>query len=855
MNLAPTRDQFLARRSFAPDRFQTEAMDLLDAGASVLVAAPTGSGKTLVAEYGIEMARHRGQRAFYTAPIKALSNQKFRDLSALYGPDSVGLVTGDNAINPDAQIVVMTTEVLRNMIYTDSSRLRNLGVVVLDEVHFLQDAYRGPVWEEVIIHLDPEVQLVCLSATVSNAGEVAQWLTTVRGHTESVVETRRPIELLHHFMMGDATTGRVTLHDTLVNGVPNSAVQRLLATESLRTGASRHKPGGRRGPRRRFYTPSRPDLVELLDDEYLLPAIVFIFSRAQCEDAVASCRRAGLTLTEPEERLRITEIVEDHTRALSRDDRRALEYDQFLADCVNGIASHHAGMIPMFKESVERCFVEGLIKVVFATETLAVGINMPARAVVIEKLTKFTGEHHQMLRASDFAQLTGRAGRRGLDDIGHAITLWNPFVTFEQVSQLALSRAFELNSAFRPTFNMAVNLVRSHSRAGTHHLLNLSFAQFQADKEIVSAEARLQRKLSELRALRSESGTENEGDVGSFEGESTTLASLTEVEIAMRALRPGDVVVFDAHTLRGRGVVLSTAARKGGIRLSVLTPSRKIIDVLATDFASTPVRAGHIELPSPFEPARAEFVREATMRLNKARVEEVSGVPVVGSRMQRPQSSRARRRARLEQEIREMQARQDARKGTVVGRFDDVIEVLETLGYVTDWKLTERGSTLAKIFHESDLLVVETITSSVFEGLSVTDLAAVVSCLVYEPRGADVSSIRWPSDVVRQRVKRIEKISEKIHDLERSRGMTPHRGPHGGMAWEASQWSSGRPLSEILDVDTTPGDFVRNVRQMIDLVRQISEATSSETLRDVCLEVMRRLDRGVVAASVAVVES
>ncbi|MBJ7369145.1 MAG: DEAD/DEAH box helicase, partial [Ilumatobacteraceae bacterium] len=499
------RSQFIQRLKYAPDRFQVEAMNSLDAGASVLVAAPTGSGKTLVAEYAINQAMASEQRSFYTAPIKALSNQKYRDLCDLYGSDKVGLVTGDNAINSEAPIVVMTTEVLRNMIYSSSPRLEQLGVVVLDEVHFLQDTYRGPVWEEVIIQLPLEVQLVCLSATVSNADEVGTWLTTVRGRTDVIIESKRPVELVNHFALGDSSTERVSMYDTIVNGEANGSVRRLLDSE--RSMGRSGKVRGR-GHRQRFYTPSRPDLVDLLSSEDLLPAIVFIFSRAQCEDAVNACIRDGIVLTDPEEEARIIQIINDKTCDLTPDDRIALRYDDFLEQAGAGISCHHAGMIPMFKEAIEQCFIEGLVKVVFATETLAVGINMPARAVVIEKLTKFTGENHMLLKASEFAQLTGRAGRRGLDDIGHAVTLWNPFITFDQIVALALSRSFRLSSAFRPTFNMAVNLVRAHTRQGTHHVLNLSFAQFQTDKDVVLSEANLQsKKLAALELSRTATGS------------------------------------------------------------------------------------------------------------------------------------------------------------------------------------------------------------------------------------------------------------------------------------------------------------------------------------------------------------
>lgn len=837
------RRRFLGSLGYEPDSFQLSAMDSIDEGASVLVAAPTGSGKTLVAEYAIALALSQGKRAFYTAPIKALSNQKFRDLGEIHGAHNVGLVTGDNAHNPEAPIVVMTTEVLRNMIYASSQRLEDLAVVVLDEVHFLQDAYRGPVWEEVIIQLEPMVQLVCLSATVSNADEVGEWLTTVRGRTDVVVETNRPVELLTHHSFFDASTGRVVIHDAVINGEPNRSLEKLLATAKVQ-----QSRGGPQSKRRRFASPTRPETVELLDDNDMLPAIVFIFSRAQCEDAVSSCMRAGIVLTSRDEEDRIVEIVERHVESLSEQDRRALGYDDFLDRIGSGVSCHHAGMIPMFKEAVEECFQEGLVKVVFATETLAVGINMPARAVVIEKLTKYTGEHHVLLRASEYTQLTGRAGRRGLDRIGHAVTLWNPWVTFEQTVGLALSRSFRLTSAFRPTFNMAVNMVRRHSREAATHFLNLSFAQFQADRDVVTSEAVLERKRRELARL--EMSVEQLHE--SFSNADTEeTASDVEAEIALRSLRPGDVVVFDASNIRGRGLVISTASRRGGTRLSVLTPSRKQIEVNARDLLSIPVRGGRVDLPVPFEPARVEFVREAVARLVKARVDENVSTPSLqrSGRPPRDVVDSARSLRRLRKEIEQLSTRAVTRSGSVSMRFDDVTELLGELGYLDGWNLTDRGRVLAGIFHESDLLVVEVIMSGALDRLSVPDLVACVSMLVFEPRGGDSGHLRWPNDTVRNRAKRIEKTSKRLQEAERSRGMQIHRTPHAGFAMDAANWARGKPLSSVLDPDLTPGDFVRTIRQMVDLLRQIEQVSPDRELRITAGEAVSAINRGVVAAA------
>ncbi|MGH9285115.1 MAG: DEAD/DEAH box helicase, partial [Acidimicrobiales bacterium] len=483
-----SRAGFVARLGFELDPFQSEALDALDEGRSVLVAAPTGSGKTVVAEYAVDRALAEGGKAFYTTPLKALSNQKFGDLTARYGPDQVGLLTGDNVVNGDAPVVVMTTEVLRNMIYSRSPALGGLRYVVLDEVHYLQNAYRGPVWEEVIIHTPPEVVLVCLSATVSNAEAFAGWIRTVRGSAAAIIEDRRPVQLHNLYLVGDRHSERLWLLPTLVDGRPNPEA---LAIDSRSARDAR----GARGPRRgRLYAPRRTEVVDRLAAEAMLPAIYFIFSRAGCDGAVAQCLRDGVRMTTVDERARAREIAEAAVEALSDDDLTALGYGAWLTALMAGVAAHHAGMVPPFKEAVEACFAEAVVKVVFATETLALGINMPARSVVIERLTKFTGEGHEFLTPGEYTQLTGRAGRRGIDEAGYGVVLWSPFVPFDQVASLASRRADPLTSSFRPTYNMAANLIRRCSAPEAHHLLNLSFAQFQADSEVVRLETTLDRR-------------------------------------------------------------------------------------------------------------------------------------------------------------------------------------------------------------------------------------------------------------------------------------------------------------------------------------------------------------------------
>ena len=456
---------------FQLDRFQREAIAALDAGSSVLVSAPTSSGKTVVAEHAIDLALAEGRRAFYTAPIKALSNQKFRDLRRRLGDDTVGILTGDNAIAADAPVVVMTTEVLRNMLYAGSEALDGLGCVVLDEVHFLEDPYRGAVWEEVVLNLAPDVRMVALSATVSNSAELGAWLRGVRGTTEVVVEDCRPVPLRSHYLVVERRRGR-RLHrlPVLVDGSPNRSGSRF----DLR-GHPRHR---RRG--QGWATPRRREVLELLRREDLLPAIHFVFSRAGCDDARDAVLREGARLNGADEAERVSAHVERRLEHLPEADRGALGVDAWEAGLRRGVAAHHAGQLPLFKEVTEELFAAGLLKLVYATETLALGVNLPARSVVIEKLTKFTGEAHELLTPGQFTQLTGRAGRRGLDSEGNALICWSPFVGFAKVAELARSRDFLLRSAFRPTYNMVANLMATRSREEAADLLSRSFGQFQS---------------------------------------------------------------------------------------------------------------------------------------------------------------------------------------------------------------------------------------------------------------------------------------------------------------------------------------------------------------------------------------
>src|SRR3954462_1350023 len=494
----PALADFTAGYDFTLDPFQVEACEALEDGFGVLVAAPTGAGKTVVGEFAVHRALAQGRRCFYTTPIKALSNQKFNDLVRRYGPGQVGLLTGDNAVNGEAPIVVMTTEVLRNMLYVGSANLTDLGYVVMDEVHYLADRFRGAVWEEVIIHLPASVTLVSLSATVSNAEEFADWLVTVGGATQVVGSEHRPVPLWQHMLVGKRMFD--LFHDAEAAQKHDVHPELLRYAREVVRRLGDYDPRGRGGWRRRWLPPLRADVIERLDREGLLPAIVFIFSRAGCDAAVQQCLAAGLRLTGPDERAEIRRVVEERTAHIPSEDLEVLGYWEWLDGLERGLAAHHAGMLPAFKEVVEELFVRGLVKAVFATETLALGINMPARCVVLERLVKYNGEQHVDLTPGEYTQLTGRAGRRGIDVEGHAVVLWGPEIDPRHVAGLASPRTYPLNSSFRPSYNMAVNLVGAVGTAAARELLESSFAQFQADRSVVGLARQVQRNNEAARA-------------------------------------------------------------------------------------------------------------------------------------------------------------------------------------------------------------------------------------------------------------------------------------------------------------------------------------------------------------------
>ena len=513
----PVAATFFETFDFELDDFQKKGCFAIESGKGVLVAAPTGAGKTIVGEFAAYLALEKGKKCFYTTPIKALSNQKYQEFVDRFGEDRVGLLTGDNSINSDAEIMVMTTEVLRNMLYTNSSSLVNLGYVVMDEVHYLADKFRGAVWEEVLIHLMESTQVISLSATVSNAEEFGEWLQAVRGDTEVIVSENRPVPLYQHVLINNRL---IDLFNE--DGSVNQALFKSESEALRRIRTPRH-----RGHQENENRLSRAEVIEKLQYNQMLPVITFIFSRQGCDSAVKQCLAANLRLTSTEEREEIRATALRYTSTINAEDLELLGHHEWLAALERGIAAHHAGLLPIFKSCVEELFQRGLLKAIFATETLALGINMPARTVFLEKLTKWNGEAHVPITPGEYTQLTGRAGRRGIDIEGNAVVMWSPTVDSASAAGLAATRTYPLRSSFSPTYNMAINLLERYGRDRARNSLKSSFAQFQADRAVVGLDKQIRRNNEALK----EFNTESLCHLGDFSEYAKYRREIKEIEI------------------------------------------------------------------------------------------------------------------------------------------------------------------------------------------------------------------------------------------------------------------------------------------------------------------------------------
>ncbi|MEQ3549179.1 DEAD/DEAH box helicase [Pseudonocardia nematodicida] len=958
----PRLAEFAGMLPFELDGFQREACEALEDGHGVLLCAPTGAGKTVAGEFAVHLALSEGRKCFYTTPIKALSNQKYADLVERYGPEAVGLLTGDTAVNGNAQVVVMTTEVLRNMIYADADaaanrRLDHLGYVVMDEVHYLADRFRGAVWEEVILQLPEHVAVVGLSATVSNAEEFGDWLIEVRGDTTVVVDEIRPVPLWQHMMVGNRLFDLFSQRRSAERDGPaqdelvvdpdlvrhtremqrrDSAGARAADRAGDRGPRGRGGPGGRdrgrtrngrpdrrndstavvgRGPRASgppsrggFRPPSRVQVIDRLDREGLLPAITFVFSRAGCDAAVGQCVRAGVRLTEPDEVDEIRRIVEKHTGDLPQADLGVLRYWEWREALERGVAAHHAGMLPAFKETVEELFVAGLVRCVFATETLALGINMPARTVVLERLVKYNGEAHVDLTPGEYTQLTGRAGRRGIDVEGHAVVVWTPGMDPEQVAGLASTRTYPLRSSFRPVYNMAVNLVGRLGTSDARELLERSFGQFQADRSVVGLARRIDRNAEALAGYR-ESMTCHLGDFAEYadlrrrisEREKAlrrrnTAEARDQVAESLRELRPGDVIAVPAGKRAGIAVVLdpgvgalSANGRDPEPRPLVCTEDRWAGRLSATDFPDAVEVLGRIKLPKRVEHRSPQVRRDIASSLRNSRLSPdtpsqrerrrrtgahddpelatlrraLRAHPCHGCDDREAHARWGERHARLERETETLRQKVRSTTHSLARAFDRIRAVLTERGYLLpvdevadgEPEVTEHGRALARLWGESDLLAAECLRHGAWDGLEPEELAAVASSLVYESRRDDAPMPRLPAGPVSDALERTVRLWEQLDADQRRHKAERTRAPDLAFAWPMHRWARGESLAQVLEAaernghELSAGDFVRWARQVLDLLDQIAGvAGRSSGVGRAAHRASGAVRRGVVAA-------
>ena len=764
----------------------------------------------------------------------------------------------------------------------------------MDEVHYLADRFRGAVWEEVIIHLPESVTLVSLSATVSNAEEFADWLTTVRGETTVVVSEERPVPLWQHMLVGKRLFD--LFHDAKAAAAHDVHPELLRYTRETARRLD-YDLGARKGGRgrgRRWPGPLRADIVERLDRDGLLPAILFIFSRAGCDAAVVQCMQAGLRLTSPDERHEIRELVQSRTAHIPSEDLQVLGYWEWLDGLERGLAAHHAGLLPTFKEIVEELFVRGLVKAVFATETLALGINMPARCVVLERLVKFNGEAHVDLTPGEYTQLTGRAGRRGIDVEGHAVVVWAPEIDPRHVAGLASTRTYPLRSSFRPSYNMAVNLVGSVGASRARELLEASFAQFQADRSVVGLAKQVQRNNDTATVY----GHEMECDRGDFASYFDLRVQISEREKslarhgaaqrrraaldALEKLKIGDIIRVPAGKRSGLAVVLDPGV--GSMhepRPLVLTEDRWAGRISITDFSTPVTPVGRIRIPKHFNHRAPAERRDLAAALSNTPIEgdinrgrrsrntasddrelerlrhEMRKHPCHSCPDREDHARWAERRWRLEKDSDALRSRVSNRTGSLARQFDQVCALLERRDYLTlagdDGDITDAGRMLGRIWTESDLLVAECIRSGVWSRLSAAELAGAVSIVLYESRRETEERAAVPHGALSDAIGDTLELWQGLASDEGHAGLELTKEPDLGFVWPIFRWARGEPLSKVLasahsvDGDMPAGDFVRWARQVLDLLGQIGQASGVDAdVRERARQAAHLVNRGIL---------
>ena len=731
---------------FELDDFQKEAVKCIDESKSVVVCAPTGAGKTCIAEHAIHKALEENTRLFYTTPLKALSNQKFYDFGRKYGEGNVGLLTGDTSINREAPIVVMTTEVFRNMLYNTNfgkvkDNLKDVKYVVLDEVHYMNDEQRGTVWEESIIYCPPSVQIIALSATVANSKQLCDWINTVHSGTEHVYTDFRPVPLRYYYFDSSKPTEILPLL------TPEGRLNKKIKPEKKMSFHSRQA--------KRQNTVK--DVINVLHKKEMLPAIFFTFSRKKCDENMEKCSNLNLITNEEAKLIRdeINEFLKDHTY---------LENNKNLEYLYNGIASHHAGLLPAWKLLVERLFQKGLIKVVFATETLAAGINMPARTTVISAISKRTDSGHRMLTANEFLQMSGRAGRRGMDKIGYIVIMGTQFQSPDEVAGLVKSSSNPLESRFSPSYSMVLNLLQNLELEQAKELILKSFGYFSSNdrlKPIIMQQLSCEQTLAKLKNEKCPFGLTNE--------EFIEFNKLKEKYIVYRKL---------TRTLQKQ------AKQKG---------QKDAPEVLEYLNRTREMR---------------EKLEKYKCELCKGYKKHVRNLEIIN---------------RFEKKLKDINKNVANQKDIYWNKFLAHKDILEKMGYLENGYPTDAGITCSMIRAENELYISEIILKGVLEGLEPYELASVICALVTEDLRSDVYPNQPISKNTRKALNRIKEIRRKIAVLQRDYEITTEMYLNSYYCPLVEQWVQDTPWEDIAkQVDSSEGDIVRILKRVVDVLRQLT---------------------------------
>ena len=731
---------------FIPDDFQKEAFDCIDNGKSVVVCAPTGAGKTCIAEHAIHRALDENTRLFYTTPLKALSNQKFYDFGKKYGEGNVGLLTGDTSINREAPIVVMTTEVFRNMLYNTNfgntkDNLKDVKYVVLDEVHYMNDEQRGTVWEESIIYCPTNVQIIALSATVANSQQLCDWINTVHAGTEHIYTDFRPVPLRHYYFDSSKP------FDILPLLTPDGKLNRKIKPEKKMSFHSRQAKKQN----------SVKDVINVLHKKEMLPAIFFTFSRKKCDENMEKCANINLITNEEAKQIRaeIQEFLKEHTY---------LENNKNLEYLYNGVASHHAGLLPAWKLLVERLFQKGLIKVVFATETLAAGINMPARTTVISAISKRTDSGHRMLTANEFLQMSGRAGRRGMDKIGYVVVMGTQFQTPDEVADLVRSSSNPLESQFSPSYSMVLNLLQNLELDQAKELILKSFGYFSSNdrlKPIILQQLNCEQTLSKLRSEKCPHGLTNE-----------------------------DFIEF--NRLKEKFIVY-----------------RKLTRTLEKQAK----QKGNKNAPEVLEyTAKTREIREA---LQKYQCEVCRGF--------KKHMKNLEIIARYEKRYKETCKNIEKQKDIYWNKFLAHKDILERIGYIENGVPTDAGITCSMVRAENELFLSEIILKGILDDLQPYELASVICALVTEDLRSDVYPNQPISKNTRKALNRIKEVRKKIAILQRDYDINTEMYINSYYSPLMEQWILETPWEDIAkQVDSSEGDIVRIFKRTVDVLRQLT---------------------------------